>query len=229
MKNWITAVATGMIVLSYGSPLVAEASFHSHSGFHTSHVSTGGGFHSSAVHTGSTHVSTGHYHGIFRHSSGNHYHVKSTLPKTRSHHLRGLKPARLKKTYKLSNKPVKEMSHSEQSRVFNRIGHAFSKDTSRRVFADNNLSDSYRRGFYWQSIIGNPWFWMFMYEHHRLNQDSQHDNEYLMGYRDGAKDAKKKLADHQKTPKPDKTPAGSTPSYDNGYRDGFNDVIGSKN
>ena len=181
------------------------------------------------MHTGGTHVSTGHYHGIFRHSSGNHYHVKSTLPKTRSHHLRGLKPASLKKTYKLSNKPVEEMNHSEQSRVFNRTGHAFSKETSRRVFADNSLSDVYRRGFYRQSIIGNPWFWMFMYEHHRLNQENQHDNEYLMGYRDGAKDAKKKLADHQKTPKPDTTPAGSTPSYNNGYRDGFNDVIGSEN
>ena len=76
------------------------------------------------------------------------------------------------------------MSQSKQLRLAQSAKRFTRKQTS-RVFAANRIAPAYQTAYHRQSIICNPWFWLFMINHHRINQQTRADAQYLKGYRYG--------------------------------------------
>lgn len=117
-------------------------------------------------------------------------------------------------------------SQRRQLRLIRSAKH-FSKKQTSRVFAANQVTPAYQAAYRHQSIISNPWFWLFMINHHRLSQQTQTDKHYLQGYQYGVKMGQKDLKRHSRyhqnlTSEQEKQhPA----RWQKGYYHGYNDAV----
>lgn len=108
--------------------------------------------------------------------------------------------------------------------------HHYTTSQANKAFNANNINSTYRRYYHRQSVISNPWFWMFMINHHRINAGHANNEQYLRGYRTGHQMGTKDLKAHSRhnqklTTKQEKQ---HSQSWKNGYYDGYNDAISNK-
>ena len=127
-----------------------------------------------------------------------------------------------------SNKPLlfAAESPSKQLRLA-RSAKRFTRQQASRVFAANRVSPVYQTVYRRQSIIRNPWLWLFMINHHRISQQTQADAQYLKGYRygmqQGQKDLKAHSRQHQKLTA-DQERMHNT-RWQKGYYHGYQDAV----
>lgn len=101
----------------------------------------------------------------------------------------------------------------------------FTRKQASRVFAANRVSPVYQAAYHRQSIIRNPWLWLFMINHHRISQQTRADAQYLKGYRygmqQGQSDLKAHSRQHQNLTADQKRMHNSRwqEGYDHGYQD----------
>ena len=204
-----------------------------------SHVSSP---HVSVTHT-TPHVSSPHpsvTHAV-THSAGRtytHHEPKVTKPaKSIEHQIANSaksKPSAktansIKKSFSSSTTKSLNLATKSQRRQLRLIRSAkhFSKKQTSRVFAANQVTPAYQAAYRHQSIISNPWFWLFMINHHRLSQQTQTDKQYLQGYQYGVKMGQKDLKRHSRyhqnlTSEQEKQhPA----RWQKGYYHGYNDAV----
>ena len=89
------------------------------------------------------------------------------------------------------------MSQSKQLRLA-QSAKRFTRKQASRVFAANRIAPAYQTAYHRQSIIRNPWFWLFMINHHRINQRTRADAQYLKGYRYGMQQGQADLKAHSR-------------------------------
>lgn len=189
-------------------------------------------------HVSSPHPSAPHF---VTHSAGRvytHHEPKVTKPAKSIEH-RIANSAKSKPSAKTANSIKKSFSSStakslnlatksqrRQLRLIRSAKH-FSKKQTSRVFAANQVTPAYQAAYRHQSIISNPWFWLFMINHHRLSQQTQTDEQYLQGYQYGVKMGQKDLKRHSRyhqnlTSEQEKQhPA----RWQKGYYHGYNDAV----
>lgn len=189
-------------------------------------------------HVSSPHPSAPHF---VTHSAGRthiHHEPKVTKPAKSIDH-RITNSAKSKPSAKTANSIKKSFSSStskslnlamksqrRQLRLIRSAKH-FSKKQTSRVFAANQVAPAYQAAYRHQSIISNPWFWLFMINHHRLSQQTQTDEQYLQGYQYGVKMGQKDLKRHSRyhqnlTSEQEKQhPA----RWQKGYYHGYNDAV----
>lgn len=204
-----------------------------------SHVSSP---HVSVTHT-TPHVSSPHpsvTHAV-THSAGRaytHHELKVTKPAKLIEH-RIANSAKSKPSAKTANSIKQSFSSStakslnlatksqrRQLRLIRSTKH-FSKKQTSRVFAANQVTPAYQAAYRHQSIISNPWFWLFMINHHRLSQQTQTDKQYLQGYQYGVKMGQKDLKKHSRyhqnlTSEQEKQ---HPVKWQKGYYHGYNDAV----
>ena len=135
----------------------------------------------------------------------------------------------IKKSFSSSTAKSLNLATKSQRRQLRLIRSAkhFSKKQTSRVFAANQVTPAYQAAYRHQSIISNPWFWLFMINHHRLSQQTQTDEQYLQGYQYGVKMGQKDLKRHSRyhqnlTSEQEKQhPA----RWQKGYYHGYNDAV----
>ena len=204
-----------------------------------SHVSSP---HVSVTHT-TPHVSSPHVsapHSATR-SAGRtytHHEPKVTKPAKSIEH-RIANSAKSKPSAKTANSIKKSFSSStakslnlatksqrRQLRLIRSTKH-FSKKQTSRVFVTNQVAPAYQTAYRHQSVISNPWFWLFMINHHRLSQQTQTDKQYLQGYQYGVKMGQKDLKKHSRyhqnlTSEQEKQ---HPVKWQKGYYHGYNDAV----
>lgn len=189
-------------------------------------------------HVSSPHPSAPHF---VTHSAGRtytHYEPKVTKPAKSVEH-RIANSAKSKPSAKTANSIKKSFSSStakslnlaaksqrRQLRLIRSAKH-FSKKQTSRVFAANQVTPAYQAAYRHQSIISNPWFWLFMINHHRLSQQTQTDKQYLQGYQYGVKMGQKDLKRHSRyhqnlTSEQEKQ---HPVRWQKGYYHGYNDAV----
>ena len=89
------------------------------------------------------------------------------------------------------------MSQNKQLRLA-QSAKRFTRKQASRVFAANRIAPAYQTAYHRQSIIRNPWFWLFMINHHRINQQTRTDAQYLKGYRYGMQQCQNDLKAHSR-------------------------------
>lgn len=118
------------------------------------------------------------------------------------------------------------MSQSKQLRLA-QSAKRFTRKQASRVFAANRVSPAYQTAYHNQSIIRNPWFWLFMINHHRINQQTRTDAQYLKGYRygmrQGQNDLKAHSRQHQNLAADQKRMHNSR--WQEGYAHGYQDAV----
>lgn len=222
LLEYTAGIACGLALIGSGAPLTAHAMAHatahpaSHAVAHTT-TTTHTATHTTPVHT-ETHVTTGAKS------------IKSTKSATEHHSIKtGQRESVLTKFEKSatkSAKPIKAMSQAKQLRLINSKSH-YSKSAAARIFRTNGMSTAYQTAYHHQSIIRNPWFWIFMMNHHRLNSQTQTDREYLAGYKLGANEGRADLMAHSRHHQ-NLTAADEkkhSQKWQNGYYDGYNDAV----
>lgn len=202
MQSHRLLLATSAVICSFGLAInSAEASI---SHMHTTHMSP--------------HVSRSVTHAT--------PHVRATHPSpyvrrsmTHSRPARSL--TRSKKTSLLTT-----MSQSKQLRLA-QSAKRFTRKQASRVFAANRIAPAYQTAYHRQSIIRNPWFWLFMINHHRINQQTRADAQYLKGYRygmqQGQNDLKAHSRQHQNLTADQKRMHNSR--WQEGYAHGYQDAV----
>lgn len=191
----------------------ADASI-SHASAHPSpHVSrsvTHPSPHTSAAHT-SPHVRRSVTHGVMHHASEHSQPTASSAESlTKSNHASLLTAE----------------SQSRQLQLAQSAKH-FTRKQASRVFAANRVASAYRAAYHRQSIIHNPWLWLFMINHHRINQQTQTDAQYLKGYRYGMQQGQADLKAHSR--RHQKLTADQERTHDlqwqQGYDHGYQDAV----
>lgn len=118
------------------------------------------------------------------------------------------------------------MSQSKQLRLA-QSAKRFTRKQASRVFAANRIAPAYQTAYHRQSIIRNPWFWLFMINHHRINQQTRADAQYLKGYRygmqQGQSDLKAHSRQHQNLTSDQKRMHNSR--WQEGYTHGYQDAV----
>lgn len=184
MQSHRLLLAASAVICSFGLAMnSAEASI---SHMHTTHMSP----HVSRSVTHATpHVRATHPTPHVRYSPKHSRPVKSThTPKAAGSSIKSL--TKSKKTSLLTT-----MSQSKQLRLA-QSAKRFTRKQASRVFAANRIAPAYQTAYHRQSIIHNPWFWLFMINHHRINQQSRADAQYLKGYRYGMQQGQNDLKAH---------------------------------
>lgn len=122
-----------------------------------------------------------------------------------------------------------QTSPTQKSKLINN-SHHYTTSQANKVFNTNNINSTYRRYYYRQSVISNPWFWMFMINHHRINTKHSNNEQYLRGYRTGHQMGEKDLKDHNRNNQKLTTDQEKqySQSWQNGYYDGYNNAILNK-
>ena len=119
-----------------------------------------------------------------------------------------------------------KMSQSKQLRLA-QSAKRFNRKQASRVFAANRIAPAYQTAYHRQSIIRNPWFWLFMINHHRINQRTRADAQYLKGYRygmrQGQNDLKAHSRQHQNLTTDQKRMHNSR--WQEGYAHGYQDAV----
>ena len=203
-------LAASAVVCSLGLVMNSAEASMSHIGVHPSpHVS---------VHP-SPHVSV-HPSPHVRYSPKHSRSVKSTqTPKAASSSLKSL-------TKSKSASLLTTMSQSKQLRLA-QSAKRFTRKQASRVFAANRIAPAYQTAYHRQSIIRNPWFWLFMINHHRINQQTRADAQYLKGYRygmqQGQNDLKAHSRRHQNLTADQKRMHNSR--WQEGYTHGYQDAV----
>lgn len=122
--------------------------------------------------------------------------------------------------------PIKTVSQARQSKLINTRAH-FNQTAASRIFRANRMPSAYQSAYHRQSIIHNPWFWIFMMNHHRLNRQTQNNEEYLSGYKSGVRkgqlDLKTHRREHQNLTSQDEKTHSQT--WQKGYYDGYSDAV----
>lgn len=153
-------------------------------------------------------------------------HVRATHPsphvrRSMTHSRRARSLTRSKKTSLLTT-----MSQSKQLRLA-QSAKRFTRKQASRVFAANRIAPAYQTAYHRQSIIRNPWFWLFMINHHRINQQTRADAQYLKGYRygmrQGQNDLKAHSRQHQNLTADQKRMHNSR--WQEGYAHGYQDAV----
>lgn len=153
-------------------------------------------------------------------------HVRATHPspyvrRSMTHSRRARSLTRSKKTSLLTT-----MSQSKQLRLA-QSAKRFTRKQASRVFAANRIAPAYQTAYHRQSIIRNPWFWLFMINHHRINQQTRADAQYLKGYRygmqQGQNDLKAHSRQHQNLTEDQKRMHNSR--WQEGYTHGYQDAV----
>lgn len=221
LLGYTAGLACGLALIGGGVPLTAHAMAHAaaHPASHAvAHTTT----HTSPVHT-ETHAAT---HATTHETTG----AKSTKLVTEHHAIktgqRELILTKFERSATKSSKPIKSMTQSKQLKLVNSKSH-YSKSAAARVFHANGMSSAYQTAYHHQSVIHNPWFWVFMMNHHRLNSQTQTDREYLAGYKLGVKEGQVDLNDHSRhhqnlTSSDEKK---HSQKWQSGYYDGYNDAV----
>lgn len=213
MQSHRLLLAASAVICSFGLAMnSAEASI---SHMHTTHMSP--------------HVSRSVTHATPRVSrSVTHAtpHVRATHPsphvrRSMTHSRRARSLTRSKKTSLLTT-----MSQSKQLRLA-QSAKRFTRKQASRVFAANRIAPAYQTAYHRQSIIRNPWFWLFMINHHRINQQTRVDAQYLKGYRygmqQGQSDLKAHSRQHQNLTADQKRMHNSR--WQEGYAHGYQDAV----
>ena len=230
MQSHRLLLAASAVICSFGLAMnSAEASI-SHVSVHTTpHVS---------VHT-TPHVSahtTPHMSRSVTHATPR---VRATHPSPRVRyspkHSRPVKstptPKAAGSSFKSLTKSTKtsllaKMSQSKQLRLA-QSAKRFNRKQASRVFAANRIAPAYQTAYHRQSIIRNPWFWLFMINHHRINQQTRADAQYLKGYRygmqQGQSDLKTHSHQHQNLTADQKRMHNSR--WQEGYAHGYQDAV----
>ena len=224
MQSRQLLLAASAVICSLGLAMnSAEASI-SHVSVHTTpHVS---------VHT-TPHVSRSVPHATPRvratHPSP---HVRAMYP---SKHLR---PVKSTHTPKAAGSSVKSLTKSTKTSLLAKMSQSkqlrlaqsakrFNRKQASRVFATNRIAPAYQTAYHRQSIIRNPWFWLFMINHHRINQRTRADAQYLKGYRygmqQGQNDLKAHSRQHQNLTEDQKRMHNSR--WQEGYAHGYHDAV----
>lgn len=215
MQSHRLLLAASAVICSFGLAMnSAEASI---SHMHTTHMS----LHVSRSVTHATpHVRATHPSPHVRRSITRSRPVKSTpTPKAAGSSFKSL--TKSKKTSLLTT-----MSQNKQLRLA-QSAKRFTRKQASRVFAANRIAPAYQTAYHRQSIIRNPWFWLFMINHHRINQQSRADAQYLKGYRygmqQGQNDLKAHSRQHQNLTADQKRMHNSR--WQEGYAHGYQDAV----
>lgn len=130
------------------------------------------------------------------------------------------------KSTKSTSTNFKTASRTTRMRLVNSHQH-YTRTEANRAFKVNHINPTYQRYYHRQSIISNPWFWMFMINHHRLNQAHAKDNQYLAGYKFGYQEGQKDYKSHSRHNQnlTSKQEQQHNKSWQNGYYDGYNDGV----
>lgn len=153
-------------------------------------------------------------------------HVRATHPSP--HVRRSMTHSRPARSLTRSKKTplLTTMSQSKQLRLA-QSAKRFTRKQASRVFAANRIAPAYQTAYHRQSIIRNPWFWLFMINHHRINQQSRADAQYLKGYRygmqQGQNDLKAHSRQHQNLTADQKRMHNSR--WQEGYAHGYQDAV----
>lgn len=214
MQSHRLLLAASAVICSFGLAMnSAEASI---SHMHTTHMSP----HVSRSVTHATRVRATHPTPHVRYSPKHSRPVKSThTPKAAGSSFKSLMKS--KKTSLLTT-----MSQSKQLRLA-QSAKRFTRKQASRVFAANRIAPAYQTAYHRQSIIRNPWFWLFMINHHRINQQTRADAQYLKGYRygmqQGQNDLKAHSRQHQNLTADQKRMHNSR--WQKGYTHGYQDAV----
>ena len=226
MQSRRLLLAASAVICSLGLTMnSAEASI-SHVSVHTTpHVSVHTTPHVSRSVTHTTpHVSRSVTHATPR--------VRATHP---SKHLR---PVKSTHTPKAAGSSVKSLTKSTKTSLLAKMSQSkqlrlaqsakrFNRKQASRVFAANRIAPAYQTAYHRQSIIRNPWFWLFMINHHRINQRTRADAQYLKGYRygmqQGQSDLKAHSHQHQNLTADQKRMHNSR--WQEGYAHGYQDAV----
>ncbi len=130
-------------------------------------------------------------------------------------------PKEPKSVQKVESDIKKGMNSSKQS---------YNQSEVDSIFKSNNVSSVYSDQYRRQSIISNPWFWMYMLNHNRISKD-RNSEQYLAGYKAGTKyanlDKKSKSTKNQdpkKNKKVTKTQLNNK-DWKKGYSEGYSDTM----
>ena len=215
MQSHRILLAASAIIYSFGLAMnSAEASIsHMHTTHMSPHVSR------SVTHT-TPRVHTTHSSPRVRYSSKHSRPVNSTpTPKAAGSSLKSL--TKSKKISLLTTMPQSKQLRLAQSTK------RFTRKQASRVFAANRIAPAYQTAYHRQSIIRNPWFWLFMINHHRINQQTRADAQYLKGYRygmqQGQSDLKAHSHQHQNLTADQKQTHNSR--WQEGYTHGYQDAV----
>lgn len=184
MQSHRLLLAASAVICSFGLAMNSAEASMSHIGVHSSpHISR------SVTHV-TPHVGV-HSSPHVRYSPKHSRSVKSTQT-----------PKAAGSSFKSLTKPKKSsllttMSQSKQLRLAQSAKH-FTRKQASRVFAANRIAPAYQTAYHRQSIIRNPWFWLFMINHHRINQQTRADAQYLKGYRYGMQQGQNDLKAHSR-------------------------------
>lgn len=212
-------LTTSAVICSLGLAVSPTEASVMHVGGHTSpHVHVP---HTSPhVHRSVTHPATQH---ASKRTPAHSQPVKS-IPKSKAKAMSSSSVKSLTKSHKSSlfaaESPSKQLRLAQSAKRFTR------KQAS-RVFAVNRVSPVYQTAYHRQSIIHNPWLWLFMINHHRISQQTRADAQYLKGYRygmqQGQKDLKANSRQHQKLTA-DQERMHNT-RWQKGYYHGYQDAV----
>lgn len=226
MQSYRLLLAASAVVCSFGLAInSAEASIsHMHATHMSPHVSRSVTHTTPRVSRSVTHatprVRTTHSSPRVRRSMTHSRQVKSTsTPKAAGSSLKSL--TKSKKASLLTTMPQSKQLRLAQSTK------RFTRKQASRVFAANRIAPAYQTAYHRQSIIHNPWFWLFMINHHRINQRTRADAQYLKGYRygmqQGQNDLKAHSRRHQNLTADQKRMHNSR--WQEGYTHGYQDAV----
>lgn len=175
--------------------------------------------HTSAAHT-SPHIRHSVTHDAVHHAS-EHSQPAVPIPKSKS---AGSSAESLTKSNKAPLLTAE--SQSRQLQLAQSAEH-FTRKQASRIFAANRVVPAYRAAYHHQSIIHNPWLWLFMISHHRISHQTQTDAQYLKGYRYGMQQGQADLKAHSR--RHQKLTADQERMHDlrwqQGYDHGYQDAV----
>lgn len=223
MQSHRILLAASAVICSLGLLANSADASISHVGVHpSSHVSRSVTHPSPRVHAvhPSSHTSRSVTHDAMRHASV-HSQPAASIPKSKS---AGSSAESLTKSNHTSLLTAE--SQSRQLQLAQSAKH-FTRKQASRVFAANRVASAYRAAYHRQSIIHNPWLWLFMISHHRINQQTQTDAQYLKGYRYGMQQGQADLKAHSR--RHQKLTADQERTHDlqwqQGYDHGYQDAV----
>lgn len=159
--------------------------------------------------------------------------VKHTTP-----HVRATHPSPYVRRPMTHSRPARSLTRSKKASLLTTMSQSkqlrlaqsakrFTRKQASRVFAANRIAPAYQTAYHRQSIIRNPWFWLFMINHHRINQQTRADAQYLKGYRygmqQGQNDLKAHSRQHQNLTADQKRMHNSR--WQEGYAHGYQDAV----
>lgn len=219
MQSHRILLAASAVICSLGLVISSADASISHAGAHPSpHVSRSVTHPSPRVRHSVTHDAV--HHASVHHASA-HSQPAASIPKSKS---AGSSAESLTKSNHTSLLTAE--SQSRQLQLAQSAEH-FTRKQASRVFAANRVAPAYRSAYHHQSIIHNPWLWLFMISHHRISQQTQTDAQYLKGYRYGMKQGQTDLKAHSR--RHQKLTADQERMHDlrwqQGYDHGYQDAV----